>query len=294
MAIEVFDRIQTLREALRQARRDGRSIGLVPTMGFLHAGHLKLVEASRKAADVTVVSVFVNPTQFGPNEDFEAYPRDFERDLALLSEAGADMVFAPPVEEMYPEPLQTHVAVEPLGNMLIGELRPGHFRGVATVVTKLLNIVQPDSAFFGEKDYQQLQVIRRMAADLSIAARIVGVPTVRESDGLALSSRNVRLAPADREAAPVLARTLDQGESAIAAGSHTPEVALQLMRDTIEAEPRAALQSLDICDAETLQPVERFGERPVVILITARFGGVLLIDQRTVQPAQGRATGIAA
>ena len=284
-----IDQIAALRAALAPSRRTGETIGLVPTMGYLHDGHLALVKRAAAECDRVVVTIFVNPTQFAPGEDLDSYPRDLAGDLEHLSVYPVDFVFAPAVAEMYPEPMQAHVAVEPLGDILIGEQRPGHFGGVATVVTKLFNIVQPDRAYFGEKDFQQLAVIRRMVADLAMPVAIVAVPTVREADGLALSSRNVRLAPEDRAAAAVLARALEEGTAMIAAGEGDPETVLAAMRATIAAEPRAELRSLDLRDAATLEPVARIGARPVVMLVTAMFGDVLLIDQRV---AEGNDKGV--
>ncbi|HEY9055974.1 MAG TPA: pantoate--beta-alanine ligase [Aurantimonas sp.] len=278
--MQLFERIAPLRAALRGHRLAGETIGVVPTMGYLHAGHLKLVERAVAESDRVVVTIFVNPTQFGPNEDLDAYPRDLESDLRQLGGLPVDHVFAPPVDEMYGRPMQAFVEVKPLGDILIGEARPGHFRGVATVVTKLFNIVQPDRAYFGEKDYQQLTIIRRMVADLEMPIEIVAVPTVREADGLAMSSRNVRLSPSDRAAATVLARALDKGERLVAGGERDAGLILASTRAVIEAEPRADLRSLDLRDAATLDAVERIGARPVVLLVTARFGDVLLIDQR--------------
>ncbi|MEX6508762.1 pantoate--beta-alanine ligase [Jiella sp. M17.18] len=292
--MQIFEQIAPLRTALTSHRRAGETIGLVPTMGYLHAGHMALVKRAKAECDRVVVSIFVNPTQFGPNEDFAAYPRDRDRDLAMLSAEGVDGVFAPTVEAMYPRPGATTVSVEPLGDILIGKVRPGHFQGVATVVSKLFHIVQPDRAYFGEKDFQQLAVIRRMVADLDMPVTIVGVPTVREADGLAMSSRNVRLDPGSRAAASVLARALGAGERQVASGERDPDAVVAAMREIISGEPRAELRSLDLCDAETLDAVERIGERPVVLLVTAAFGGVLLIDARTVAPpTQPSATGAA-
>lgn len=284
--MQLFERIAPLRAALKAHRLAGETVGVVPTMGYLHAGHLKLVERAVAENDRIVVTIFVNPTQFGPNEDLDAYPRDLESDLTQLADFPVDCVFAPPVDEMYGRPMQALVDVKPLGDILIGEVRPGHFRGVATVVTKLFNIVQPDRAYFGEKDYQQLTIIRRMVADLEMPIEIVAVPTVREADGLALSSRNVRLSPEDRAAATVLARALDKGERLVAGGERDAATILSEVRAMIEAEPRADLKSLDLRDAETLDGVERIGDRPVVLLVTARFGTVLLIDQRVAMPAR--------
>ncbi len=256
-------------------RRAGESIGLVPTMGFLHDGHLTLVREARAINDRVIVTIFVNPTQFGPNEDLATYPRDMDRDLALLRAEGVDAVFAPSVEEMYDGTPETIVETTKLSRILMGRLRPGHYRGVATVVTKLFNITQPDRAYFGEKDYQQLAVIRRMVRDLDMPLDIVGVPTVREPDGLAMSSRNVKLTAEDRAAAPVLNRALDAADSAT-----TVAKARKIIRDTIAAEPRADIKSIDICDAETLARVSGPITHPVVALLAVRFGNVLLIDQR--------------
>ncbi|MBO0905729.1 pantoate--beta-alanine ligase [Jiella sonneratiae] len=284
--MERYETIAELRGALGAARRAGKTVGLVPTMGFLHAGHLELVRRAMLENDVVVVSIFVNPTQFGPSEDFATYPRDPDRDLALLREAKVDVVFAPTVEEMYPRPLQTSVSLKPLGEILIGKVRPGHFAGVATVVTKLFNIVQPDKAYFGEKDFQQLTVIRRMVADLNLPVAIVGVPTVREPDGLAMSSRNVRLTPGGRHAARVLSAALAEGAAMIEAGERDPAPVLAAMRARFGAEPGVTLRSLDIRAAETLDPAPRI-DGPVVILVTAEVGPVLLIDQRTARPGPG-------
>ncbi|UIJ70558.1 pantoate--beta-alanine ligase [Aurantimonas sp. HBX-1] len=284
-----IDQIAALRAALAPMRRAGETIGLVPTMGYLHDGHLALVKRAAAECDRVVVTIFVNPTQFAPGEDLDSYPRDLAGDLEQLAAYPVDFVFAPTVVEMYPEPMQAFVAVERLGDILIGAQRPGHFRGVATVVAKLFNIVQPDRAYFGEKDFQQLAVIHRMVADLAMPVAIVAVPTVREADGLALSSRNVRLSPEDRAAATVLARALEEGAAMIADGEGDPETVLAAMRTTIAAEPRATLRSLDLRDAATLEPVARIGARPVVMLVTANFGDVLLIDQRI---AEGNDKGV--
>jgi pantoate--beta-alanine ligase len=210
--VQIIRTIESLRGALLTNRRAGKSITIVPTMGYLHRGHLTLVERARAENDITVVTIFVNPLQFGANEDLSRYPRDLDRDCAMLREAGVDFVFAPEVAEMYPQPMQAVVDVPHLGSKLEGEVRPGHFAGVATVVTKLFNIVGPDRAYFGEKDYQQLQIIRRMVADLSQPVAITGVATVREADGLACSSRNVYLSKAEREAAVIVPRALDEAD----------------------------------------------------------------------------------
>jgi pantoate--beta-alanine ligase len=273
----------TMREMSRGWRLGADRVALVPTMGYLHDGHLALVRAAHARADRVVVSIFVNPTQFGPTEDFAAYPRDEARDLALLRTEGVDVVFTPDAGEMYHPDRQTVVEATGLSRILIGRLRPGHFRGVATVVSKLFHIVEPDLACFGEKDYQQLAVIRTMVRDLDIPVEIIGVPTLREPDGLAMSSRNVRLTPADRAAAPVLARSLGLAESLVADGAGSAQIA-RAVRDMIDAEPRANVQAVDIRDAATLAPVTGRVTRPVVVLLAVRFGTVLLIDQRVIAP----------
>ncbi len=272
---------EEIRAAVRSFRAAGSFVGLVPTMGYLHEGHMELVRRARAGCDKVVVSIFVNPAQFGPSEDLDSYPRDEERDLRMLSAAGVDVVFIPDVAEIYRPGAQTHVEVEKLSRILMGRLRPGHFRGVTTVVAKLFNIIRPDRAYFGEKDYQQLQIIRRMTEDLDFNIEIAGVPTMREGDGLAMSSRNVRLSPQDRAAAPVLNRALVEAERRAREGE-TVEQLRDRIRAIIKGETRADLRALDIRDAQTLEPVRGRPPRPVVILLAARFGDVLLIDQRVV------------
>ncbi len=274
------DCIRALSDAWREG---GESIALVPTMGYLHAGHMALVERARALGDRVVVWIFVNPAQFGDPEDLAKYPRDAERDLAMLRAAGVDAAFLPDVGEIYPEGDETIVETTRLANILHGQVRPGHFRGVTTVVTKFFNIIRPDYALFGEKDYQQLQVIRRMVRDLFMDVEIVGVATVRDADGLALSSRNVRLSPEDRAAAPVLNRALARAEEMAREGT-TIEALEAAIRAMIEAEPRAALRGLDIVHPESLAPLEGALEAPAAILLSAEFGGILLIDQRVVSP----------
>lgn len=278
---------QAMRDCADGWRAEGRSLALVPTMGALHRGHLTLVARARDWLDAQgggrlVTSIFVNPTQFGPNEDLDKYPRDEAGDLRLLQEAGCDAVFLPTVADIYRPGAQTHVEVGGLSRMLMGRLRPGHFRGVATVVTKLFNIVRPDAAAFGEKDYQQLTIIRQMVADLDVPVTIIGVPTVREADGLAMSSRNQRLTPADRAAAPVLCRALDRAEAMVAEGAGLAATRAEIRR-ILRAEPRAEVRSIDIRDAGDLSRISRI-DRPVVMLLAVRFGDVLLIDQRTAAP----------
>jgi pantoate--beta-alanine ligase len=268
-----------LREAIAPARLDGRTIGLVPTMGALHEGHLSLIRAARERCDLVVMSLFVNPTQFGPGEDLEAYPRDEERDLRLAGEAGADLVFAPAPEEIYPDGFATHVEVEGLTDVLDGDpARRGasHFRGVTTVVAKLLNIVTPDLAFFGQKDAQQAIVIRRMARDLDFPVEIVVCPTVREADGLALSSRNAYLDAADRERAVALSRALSAAAEAAVEGAPTADAVEAGRRVLADAEIEP--EYLEARYADDLSPAESFNGRPVLVAVAARVGRARLID----------------
>ena len=255
-----------------------RPLGLVPTMGALHAGHLALVAASTAANASTVGSVFVNPSQFGPQEDLSRYPRPFEADLALLEAAGVHLVFAPEAPELYPSGFATWVNIEgPPAERLEAERRPGHFRGVATIVAKLLLLVRPDAAYFGQKDAQQLAVVRRMAADLNIPAKIIAVPTVREADGLALSSRNVYLSAPERRAATVLSRALAHGQAQYAAGARDTEALLGLLREPFAGEPLAALDYVDLADPATFQPVFQPVDATLVV-IACRIGTTRLID----------------
>jgi pantoate--beta-alanine ligase len=275
--MELARSIEEVRGALRRSRVEARTIGLVPTMGALHAGHLSLVAASRSRCDVTVVSIFVNPTQFGPGEDFETYPRDLEADAALLGDAGVDVVFTPSVEAMYPAGASTRVDPGPLATVWCGASRPGHFAGVATVVTKLLNIVGPDVAFFGEKDFQQLRVIQRVVADLDIPTHVVGCPIVRESDGLALSSRNRYLTPEQRTHALVLSRALAAAQDRVAAGDADAAAIQAELAATISAEPGVDLDYAAVVDAESLACVTEL-HREGRALVAARVGTARLID----------------
>ncbi len=274
-----------LRAALAEPRRQGRTIGLVPTMGYLHEGHLSLLRAARAECDVVVMSLFVNPTQFGPGEDLDRYPRDEERDLRLAAEAGADFVYAPPVEEVYPQGFATKVEVG--GNLtavLDGDPSrrgPGHFRGVTTVVAKLFNSVGPDVAYFGQKDAQQAAVIRRMVRDLGFPLRVEVMPTVREPDGLAMSSRNAYLEGSDRERATALSRALGAAEAGAREGSLA--AGLEAARRVLAAagiEP----EYLEARDAELLEPVSELNGRPVLVAVAAPVGGARLIDNVLIQP----------
>ena len=272
--------IADLRAALMPLRRAGKSIGLVPTMGYLHVGHMELVKAAKKLCDITVVTIFVNPTQFAANEDLSTYPRDLDHDLAMLKDEGADFVFTPDVSEMYPGNEETIVETERLSKVLMGKLRPGHFRGVATVCTKLFNIAAPDKAFFGQKDFQQVAVIKRMVADLNQPLEIVAVPTVREADGLACSSRNMRLTAGDRKAAVVLFKALNQAGDMVKSGERSIVAIRRAVRGTLKSEPRGLIEAVDIRDAGTLEPVSGSFASPIVILLTVKFGAVRLIDNR--------------
>ncbi len=271
------DTIAELRRQLGVWRRDGARIALVPTMGNLHEGHLRLVDVGRARADRVVVSVFVNPFQFGPGEDYDRYPRTLEQDRARLTDRGADLLFAPAVAEIYPRPLaeSTYVEVPGITETLCGASRPGHFRGVATVVAKLFNLVRPDVAVFGEKDYQQLQVIRRLTADLNFPVEIVGVPVVRESDGLAMSSRNGYLTPEERARAPALYRTLCEARDAIAAGETDFAALCRRQRERLcRAGFRPDYFEIRRADLGEAAP----GDRPLVILAAAWLGRTRLID----------------
>ncbi|MGE5549625.1 MAG: pantoate--beta-alanine ligase [Bacteroidota bacterium] len=281
--MKVCRTIAEIRAALAPVHLSGRSVGFVPTMGYLHAGHLSLVERARAENEATVVSIFVNPTQFGPEEDFARYPRDEPRDLALCDEAGVNFVFTPDAAEMYPPGFQTYVDVTGLSQGLCGASRPGHFRGVATVVAKLFAIVQPRRAYFGEKDAQQLRVIRRLAQDLNLPVTVVPVPIIREPDGLAMSSRNVYLSAEERRAALVLYRSLLVARDLVRSGEQNAAVVAEAMRALIAAESLARLDYLAIVDDETLAPVERI-DRPTLIALAVFIGRTRLIDNVLVNP----------
>lgn len=265
--------------ALRAARAAfvGR-VGLVTTMGALHAGHLSLVEQARAENDAVLVTIFVNPTQFAPHEDLSKYPRDLPRDLAMLEAAGVDLVFTPTPQVMYPPGFQTVVDVTKVSQGLEGEHRPGHFQGVATVVAKLFNLVQADRAYFGQKDAQQAAVIRTMARDLNFLLEVVVCPTVRESDGLAMSSRNVYLTPEQRRAAPVLYRALQAAGAAYADGERQPDTLQQCVLDVLTAEPQAQMEYVSVCDARTLQNITTMIDTPLLVSMAVKIGSTRLID----------------
>ena len=282
--MQTVNQLGALRSAVDSLCARGE-VALVPTMGALHEGHLTLVREARKQAASVVVSIFVNPTQFGPNEDLAAYPRQLAEDSRLLVAEGVDLLWAPPVEEVYPEGFATTVSVAGLGEGLCGASRPGHFDGVATVVAKLFNQVRPDVALFGEKDWQQLAVIRRMARDLDLtrpfAGRILGVPTVREADGLAMSSRNRYLSPEDRARAAALPRLMRETIGRIADGDNVAE-SLGKLRHGLVAAGFASVDYAELADAESLQPLPALGARPARIFVAARIGGTRLIDNMPV------------
>ena len=285
--MRVCHSIAEFRAEIASYRAAGQSVGLVTTMGALHAGHMALVSRARIDCDRVVTTIFVNPTQFGEAADLANYPRTEEADLALFASAGVDAVLIPTVEQMYPEGEETIVETTHLAHVLHGKVRPGHFRGVATVVTKLFNIAAADRAYFGEKDYQQLAVIRRMARDLLMPVEVVGVPTVREDDGLAMSSRNVRLSPEHRREAPVLNRVLTKAEEMAADGT-TAEALLAMAESAVHGDTSGRLRAFDIVSPETFDPVSGAVNGPIAIMMSVEFGSggdtVLLIDQREITP----------
>ena len=258
-------------------RREGKRIAFVPTMGYFHEGHLSLMREGKRRGEVLVVSIFVNPIQFGPSEDYERYPRDLERDIRMAESVGVDVIFHPEARDMYPEGFQTYVEVTELQNHLCGKFRPGHFRGVATVVMKLFNIVKPHVAIFGLKDYQQFLLIKRMVEDLNMDVEVVGIPTVREPDGLAASSRNAYLRPEERRAALVLYRSLKEAERVFRGGERNAQRIAEAALRVIESEPAVRLQYLELCDPETLEPLSGEIHRGLLAL-AAWVGNTRLID----------------
>ncbi|MCA0351784.1 MAG: pantoate--beta-alanine ligase [Chloroflexi bacterium] len=270
--------VVTTIEEVRAARRQWAEVGFVPTMGFLHAGHLSLVQQAKAENGVSIASIFVNPTQFGPNEDFASYPRDTPRDLALLEAAGCDLVWMPSVEEIYPAGFSSYVEVEGVTAPLEGARRPGHFRGVATVVTKLFNVVQPTKAYFGQKDAQQTVVIRQFVRDLAMPVEVVIAPTIREADGLAMSSRNSYLNAEQRAAAPVLYRALTAAQTAYVAGQTDAEAIRQLMLETLAQEPLAQIDYVSIADPRSLQELTTIDQQGALVSLAVRIGKTRLID----------------
>ncbi len=284
--MEIIRTISWMSQVAREARAKERIIGLVPTMGALHEGHFSLIRAAKAECSPVVVSIFVNPKQFGPSEDFQKYPRAFEADRAALENLGVDYLFAPTPEEMYPSDFRTVVTVQGLSDKLEGRSRPGHFQGVTPVVLKLFEIVQPSFAYFGRKDAQQARIIRQMAVDLNLAAQIVVRPILRESDGLALSSRNAYLNADERRASTALYRSLEAARQEIVAGERNAARLLATLRHVIDAEPGVALDYVEIVDAETLEPV--VGLRgSCLILLAAKLGKTRLIDNALIEEENG-------
>lgn len=276
--MQIIDTIEDLRRLVLETRRSGRTIGFVPTMGYLHQGHLSLMQQARQENDLVIASVFVNPTQFGPNEDFDAYPRNPEQDRTLMASVPVDAAFFPAVSELYPEGYATSVEVEgSLTSGLCGASRPGHFRGVATVVLKLFNLVQPDRAYFGMKDAQQVAVIRRMVRDLHVPVAVVACPIVREPDGLAMSSRNVYLSPEERQDALVLSRSLKAAAALVQEGERQAAAVIRQMQALIEAAPSARVDYISLTDAHSLEPVSTL-QGTVLAALAVRIGKTRLID----------------
>jgi len=275
--MRVLETIEQMRSACQAAREGGKRLGFVPTMGALHEGHLSLVRAARARCDVVAASIFVNPTQFGPTEDFSKYPRSFESDRKLLEKEGVELLFAPSVEEMYPGDAVTFVTVEGLSERLCGKSRPGHFRGVTTVVSKLFHITQPDLAFFGQKDAAQVAIIRRMVRDLNLGVEIVVCPIVREADGLAMSSRNAYLSPGQRRSALVLSGSLAQVKKLFEQGERCTAKLSAAGRQVFAGEPSVRLDYLEIVNPESLETIEHINH-PALVAVAAFVGGTRLID----------------
>jgi len=281
--MEIVKEISKMKEISKFWKRQGYKIAFVPTMGFLHGAHLALVKKAKELGDKTVVSIFVNPLQFGPKEDFREYPRDLERDLALLEKEKVDAVFIPETEEMYPPDFQTYVEVTKLTTGLCGAFRPGHFKGVTTVVLKLFNIVNPDIAIFGEKDYQQLQVIKQMIKDLNLDIEIVAHPTVREKDGLAMSSRNIYLSSAERESATSLYKALLLAQKLIKEGERDSQKIKEEMEKFIYSFPFTKVQYIEFVDPQTLDPIDKIN-KPVLCALAVYVGKARLIDNMLITP----------
>jgi pantoate--beta-alanine ligase len=281
--MELIHTVAWMKQVAAEARQNDRLLGLVPTMGALHEGHLSLVRAAQRDCSPVVVSIFVNPKQFGPSEDFQKYPRTLDADRAALEKLQVDYVFAPPAEEMYPPGFSTGVNVDGLSDRLEGRARPGHFRGVTTVVLKLFEIVQPRFAFFGRKDAQQVRIIRQMARDLNLDSEIVVCPIVREVDGLAMSSRNAYLSTTDRRAATVLSRSLERARREIAGGETDIVRLIAAVRSVVDTEPGVALDYAEIADADTLEPAMTL-RKPCYIVLAAHVGNTRLIDNALIEP----------
>lgn len=284
MAVVIQNPVE-MRQISEEARKVGKRIGVVPTMGYLHEGHLSLIRAAKQLTDLVITTIFVNPTQFGPAEDFNRYPRDMDRDTSLATEAGTDYIFAPGVKDMYPEGYSTYVEVERIGDMLEGRSRPGHFRGVATIVAKLLNITMPHVAVFGQKDAQQVVVLRRMVHDLNFGLELKVMPTVREPDGLALSSRNSYLTPAQRREAPVLYQSLKLAERLILGGERSCARVIEAMKESILTQSSGGIDYVSIVDSATLEELQDcHGARQILVSLAVRFGSTRLIDNVLITP----------
>jgi pantoate--beta-alanine ligase len=283
--MEVIETIVAMQKECEELRLSGKTIALVPTMGFFHEGHQELMRVGRRLADILAISIFVNPIQFGPSEDFQAYPRDMEGDLASARDVGVDLVFAPSVEEMYPDGYQTNIAVERVTKHLCGLSRPGHFDGVTTVVAKLFHIVKPHLAIFGEKDYQQLTVVKRMVKDLDMDIRIIGVPTVREPDGLAMSSRNKYLNPDERESALCLKKSLDLASEMFSQGKKDAQEMREAVEKLILSHPFTDIDYVNVCDPMTLEHVDRI-EGEAILALAVKVGKARLIDNCLIGPTE--------
>jgi pantoate--beta-alanine ligase len=275
--LKVYNTIYDIRKELALFRSVGKTIGLVPTMGYFHKGHLSLIDVARKNCEIVVVSLFVNPTQFGPNEDLAKYPRDFERDERLAKERGADIIFYPDTREMYPDPFLTYVVTEKLSGVLCGESRPIHFRGVTTVVAKLFNIIQPDIAIFGRKDAQQAIIIKKMVADLNFPVEIIVAPIIREADGLAMSSRNTYLSSKERKQAPIIYRALQKAIEMVQRGELDAESVKRSIRQQIETAPLARIEYIEIVNKKNLEPVKTI-DPGTFVAVAVWFGKTRLID----------------
>lgn len=279
--MKIFTKISEIRSEVNLRRAEGKSIGLIPTMGFLHEGHLSLVRESLRKTDCAIVSIFVNPAQFGPDEDFKQYPRDLERDVDILEKEGVEIVFLPDLEDMYPENYRTYVEVHDLQDKLCGRSRPGHFRGVCTVVLKLFQIVKPDIAFFGQKDAQQALILKKMVRDLNLRVDIDVLPIVREADGLALSSRNIYLNTEERNAALVLIKSLKKAEQMIDEGGRESGRIIKAMREVINLEPLARIDYVEIVDLDNLNPLDKI-EGEALVALAVFIGKTRLIDNMIV------------
>ncbi|NNF00855.1 MAG: pantoate--beta-alanine ligase [Pyrinomonadaceae bacterium] len=276
--MEIINRPQRMMSAMKKLRQENKVLALIPTMGALHEGHMSLVKKARQMADIVVVSIFVNPTQFNEEADLEKYPRDLTADAALLADFQVDFIYAPDSSDIYGEGFSTFVTVDEVSDKLEGASRPGHFRGVATIVTILLNTIRPDFAYFGQKDAQQVAVIKRLTEDLAIDTEIVVMPIVREDNGLARSSRNERLTKKQRNAASIIYASLLKAQNAVENGELNASELTEMVRKNIESEPLAATDYIAVVDNETLEPIEKIGDSPVLVAVAVRFGEIRLID----------------